>query len=144
MTPLSYYYILHGVVYQAPDLMSVLSSRLQTASHYLSEALDNSFSHYKYNPSKGYYWDFSQDDESKKLETQQKITQFQRDRVGPLLHEFFTRFPPTKTQEQEAIANNNENQNGLAYDANQTIQQSNQIEMTDDMRNEPVEKKKKI
>jgi mediator of RNA polymerase II transcription subunit 6 len=60
VTPLSYYYVLHGVVYQAPDLMSVLSSRLQTASHYLSESLDMSFAHYRYNPAKGYFWDFNQ------------------------------------------------------------------------------------
>lgn len=60
MTPLSYYYVLHGVVYQAPDLMTVLSSRLQTATHYLSESLETAFSHYKYSPAKGFYWDFSQ------------------------------------------------------------------------------------
>ncbi len=39
--PMSYYYILHGVVYQAPDLMSVISARLQMASHYLEEGLEN-------------------------------------------------------------------------------------------------------
>jgi len=38
--PMSYYYILHGVVYQAPDMMSVISARLQMASHYLEEALE--------------------------------------------------------------------------------------------------------
>ncbi len=37
---MSYYYILHGVVYQAPDMMSVISARLQMASHYLEEALE--------------------------------------------------------------------------------------------------------
>ena len=37
---MSYYYILHGVVYQAPDLMSVVSSRLQMTSHYLDECLE--------------------------------------------------------------------------------------------------------
>ena len=40
---MSYYYILHGVVYQAPDLMSVLSSRLQMASYYLEECLETGF-----------------------------------------------------------------------------------------------------
>lgn len=58
--PLSYYYILHGVVYQAPDIMSVISSRLEMTAHYLGECLETSFTHYKYNPSKGYYWDFNQ------------------------------------------------------------------------------------
>lgn len=58
--PLSYYYILHGVVYQAPDFMSVLSSRLEMTSHYLQECLDTSFGFYKFNPSKGYHWEFNQ------------------------------------------------------------------------------------
>lgn len=59
VTPYSYYYILHGVVYQAPDLMSVLSSHLEMTSHYLQECLETSFSYYKYNPSKGYHWEFN-------------------------------------------------------------------------------------
>jgi hypothetical protein len=40
---MSYYYILNGTVYQAPDLMSLLSSRLQTTSHYLEETLETGF-----------------------------------------------------------------------------------------------------
>ena len=83
VVPLAYYYILHGTVYQAPDLMSVISARLQTASHYLDECLESgewtmmisgisaswkflfrffipqAFDHYKYHPSKDYYWDFN-------------------------------------------------------------------------------------
>merc|ERR1712127_25491 len=62
--PISYYYILHGVVYQAPDLMTVISSRLQMTSFYLEEALENAFSHYVYNPSRGYHWDFNQNEET--------------------------------------------------------------------------------
>lgn len=38
--PISYYYILSGVVYQAPDFLSVISSRLQTASSHLQDALE--------------------------------------------------------------------------------------------------------
>ena len=60
IVPMSYYYILHGVVYQSPDLMSILSSGLQMASHYLDECLETSFAHYRYNPTKGYHWDFNQ------------------------------------------------------------------------------------
>jgi mediator of RNA polymerase II transcription subunit 6 len=40
VTPMCYYYILHGVVYQAPDLMSLVSSRLQMVSYYLEECLE--------------------------------------------------------------------------------------------------------
>lgn len=59
-TPITYYYILHGNVYQAPDVMSVVSARLQMASYYLEECLETAFSHYIFNPSRGYYWDFNQ------------------------------------------------------------------------------------
>lgn len=34
------YYVLHGVVYQAPHLCTVLASRLRKAVHHLTEALD--------------------------------------------------------------------------------------------------------
>jgi len=67
-------------VYQAPDVMSIVSARLQMASYYLEECLETgiilifklwkriylnkyflkAFSHYIFNPSRGYYWDFNQ------------------------------------------------------------------------------------
>ena len=140
VTPLSYYYILHGIVYQAPDLMSLLSSRLQTASHYLSNALDTSFTHYKYNPSKGYYWDFSranEDESSKQAAGQQKVTQFQRDRVGPLLQEFFNRFPPP--------AKAHESSNGEQSAEQITSERQQAMDAGDsEAKSEPVEKKPKI
>jgi hypothetical protein len=37
---MSYYYIINGVVYQAPDLLSVISSRLETVTHHLDECLE--------------------------------------------------------------------------------------------------------
>ena len=77
-------------------------------------------------------------DDSKKVEgAQQKITPFQRERVGPLLQEFFNRFPPTKTQEQDAHANGTGN-----GDSN------NQAEVNEENKNsvsdQPAEKRKKI
>lgn len=39
--PISYYYILHGTVYQAPDLLSMISSRLQMTAYYMEEALES-------------------------------------------------------------------------------------------------------
>ena len=37
---LANYYILRGVIYQAPDLHHVLNSRLTTSLHHLQQALD--------------------------------------------------------------------------------------------------------
>lgn len=39
VTPLADYYIIAGVVYQAPDLASVLNSRLVSYSHYFCDLL---------------------------------------------------------------------------------------------------------
>ena len=40
MTPIADYYIIGGVVYQAPDLGSVLNSRLLTTVNHLQTAFD--------------------------------------------------------------------------------------------------------
>jgi mediator of RNA polymerase II transcription subunit 6 len=57
---LAYYYILNGIVYQSPDFLSVISSRLQTSISYLQDGIETIFTNYKYHPSKGYYWNFNQ------------------------------------------------------------------------------------
>lgn len=41
MTPLCYYYILDGNIYQAPDIYSVIQSRLASALKPLQNALEN-------------------------------------------------------------------------------------------------------
>ncbi|CAB3385832.1 Hypothetical predicted protein [Cloeon dipterum] len=57
-TPLTDYYIIAGVVYQAPDLGSVFSSRILSAVHNLQGAFDDTISFSRYHPSKGYSWEF--------------------------------------------------------------------------------------
>lgn len=59
--PLANYYIIAGVIYQAPDLMSIVQTRLTTSIHYLQSAFDEIFSHARFHPSTDYYWDFSAD-----------------------------------------------------------------------------------
>lgn len=66
-------------------------------------------------------------------ESQQKITPFQRERVGLLLHEFFNRFPPTKTQEES------EARNGAATAESVPTQEQQQSKAE-----QPSEKKKKV
>ncbi|TRY68340.1 hypothetical protein TCAL_01407 [Tigriopus californicus] len=58
VTPLTDYYIIAGIVYQAPDLGSVLNSRILTTVNHLQSAFDEAKSYAKYHPSRGYWWDF--------------------------------------------------------------------------------------
>jgi mediator of RNA polymerase II transcription subunit 6 len=91
--PLADYYILAGTVYQAPDLQSVLNSRLTTCVHHLSSAFDETISLMKYHPTKGYSWHFGKEaaasgTEAGKEKEKVRLDQgscFQRRRVDMIL-----------------------------------------------------------
>jgi len=59
VVPIDDYYIIAGIVHQAPDLASVLSSRLLSAVTHLQSAFEEARGYAKYHPSRGYWWDFS-------------------------------------------------------------------------------------
>ncbi|XP_043483233.1 mediator of RNA polymerase II transcription subunit 6 [Leptopilina heterotoma] len=96
-TPLADYYIIAGVVYQAPDLSSVINSRLLTTIHHLQSAFDEVSSCSRYHPSKGYSWDFKNGKTvTTKKETvvrEEPSSLFQRQRVDMLLAELTRKFP---------------------------------------------------
>ncbi len=58
VTPISDYYIIAGTVYQAPDLGSVLNSRLISTVNHLQQAFEEARQYATYHPSRGYWWDF--------------------------------------------------------------------------------------
>ncbi|GIY01719.1 mediator of RNA polymerase II transcription subunit 6 [Caerostris extrusa] len=94
-TAIADFYILAGVVYQAPDLASVIGSRMLTMVHHLQSAFDEASSYSHYHPSKGYWWEFK--DQEKKERTKVKEepgSAFQRRRVDILLSELAKKFPP--------------------------------------------------
>ncbi|XP_041352608.1 mediator of RNA polymerase II transcription subunit 6-like isoform X1 [Gigantopelta aegis] len=100
-TPIADYYIIAGVVYQAPDLCSVINSRLLNTVHNLQSAFDEAHSFSKYHPSKGYWWDFKNQEEKDKPENKEKKKKkeepsslFQRQRVDMLLAELGKKYPP--------------------------------------------------
>ncbi|CAF4911197.1 mediator of RNA polymerase II transcription subunit 6 [Pieris napi] len=110
--PLADYYIIAGIVYQAPDLASVLNSRLLSAVHHLQCSFEETMSYSKYHPSKGYWWDFkpnkpgispfnsgqSAPKEVSNTPKEEPSTLFQRQRVDMLLAELVRQFPlPTIT-----------------------------------------------
>ncbi|GAB0190462.1 mediator of RNA polymerase II transcription subunit 6 [Grus japonensis] len=61
--PLADYYIIAGVIYQAPDLGSVINSRVLTAVHGIQSAFEEAMSYCRYHPSKGYWWHFKDQEE---------------------------------------------------------------------------------
>ncbi|CAG9837072.1 unnamed protein product [Diabrotica balteata] len=96
--PLADYYIIAGIVYQAPDLASVLNSRLLSAVHYLQSSFEESSGFAKYHPSKGYSWDFKSQRAAEKVKKDEKPREepsslFQRQRVDMLLGELIRKFP---------------------------------------------------
>ncbi|XP_016334912.1 mediator of RNA polymerase II transcription subunit 6-like [Sinocyclocheilus anshuiensis] len=98
--PLADYYIIAGVVYQAPDLGSVISSRVLSAVHGIQSAFDEAMSFCRYHPSKGYWWHFKEQEERERVKPKSKRKEepsslFQRQRVDTLLLDLRNKFPPT-------------------------------------------------
>lgn len=99
VTPQTDYNIIAGVVYQAPDLNSVINSRLINTVHNLQSAFEEAQSFSRYHPSKGYWWDYNQQDQAdkevnKKKKKEEPGSIFQRQRVDLLLGELAKKFPP--------------------------------------------------
>jgi len=100
VTPLADYYVIAGVVYQAPDIGSVFNARTLSCAHHLQSAFDEALSYTRYHPSKGYWWEFKdQDPVDKKSKVKEKVKEetsslFQRQRVDLLLAELTKHYPP--------------------------------------------------
>uniref|UniRef100_A0A1B6GDJ3 Mediator of RNA polymerase II transcription subunit 6 n=2 Tax=Proconiini TaxID=565685 RepID=A0A1B6GDJ3_9HEMI len=93
--PLSDYYIIAGIIYQAPDLSSIINSRILATVHHLQSALEESMSYSRYHPSKGYSWELKGSERAAKKEVQREepSSMFQRQRVDMLLGELTHKFP---------------------------------------------------
>lgn len=103
VTPLADYYIIAGIVYQAPNLENVFSSRILSTVQHLQSAFEESSSYARYHPNnKGYSWDFSKTPgekakpkEKKEQKTKEEASSmFQRQRVDMLLVDLLRQFPP--------------------------------------------------
>lgn len=105
MTPVSDYYIIAGVIYQAPDLGSVLNSRILTGVSHLQKAFEEAREYARYHPSRGYWWDFGKDKDKEEKEKKEKegakkkkkeepSSLFQRRRVDMLLGQLAAQYPP--------------------------------------------------
>ncbi|ETN80858.1 MED6 mediator sub complex component [Necator americanus] len=101
VTPLAYYYIINGTVYQAPDVYTFVQSRLLGAVEPLKNAFDQVIQYSRYNVAKGYYWQFDKKPATKKDEEkseeekplQARSTHFQKTRTHMLMQNLFEIFP---------------------------------------------------
>merc|ERR1719361_2941671 len=99
VTPLTDYYIIAGVIYQAPDLGSVLNSRILTGVGHLQKAFEEAREYSRYHPSRGYWWDFGKEKEKeegtkkKKEKKEEPSSLFQRRRLDMLLDQLTRQFP---------------------------------------------------
>ncbi|XP_033125836.1 mediator of RNA polymerase II transcription subunit 6-like [Anneissia japonica] len=102
VTPLADYYIIAGVIYQAPDLCSVLNARMLTAAFNIQSAFEETLSFSRYKSSCGYWWEFKdkakQEKEKKKPKKEEPASMFQRQKVDVLLSKLADRFPPKVVQ----------------------------------------------
>lgn len=91
VTPLVDYYILAGVVYQAPDLNSIIQSRVLNSSLNLKSALEEFQSITSFNQSVGHSWNHQQTNKvSKTVDRTQRPDEFTRFqmKVGTLMKNF--------------------------------------------------------
>ncbi|CAD5118924.1 DgyrCDS7599 [Dimorphilus gyrociliatus] len=104
------YYIINGSVYQAPDLCSIVNSRLLNSTHSLLSAFEEVKSYSRYHPSVGYWWQFKNDTSQslkKKLAKNNDPVGsfFQRQKVDALLTEHAKKFPIKARSQNENIQN---------------------------------------
>ncbi|KAF1751488.1 hypothetical protein GCK72_018042 [Caenorhabditis remanei] len=113
VSPISYYYIISGNVHQAPDMYSLIQSRLLGALEPLRNAFGEVTNYSRYNTAKGYYWEFKnkpnvkkrdedkKDDEEEKLE--ERSTNFQKTRTMMLVNQLFSEMPADEALEKEEV-----------------------------------------
>ncbi|CAD5230268.1 unnamed protein product [Bursaphelenchus xylophilus] len=56
--PIAFYYVLNGIVYQAPSIYHITQSRIVGAMEPLKRAFTETLSYLRFNVNKGYYWEF--------------------------------------------------------------------------------------
>ncbi|CAI5452610.1 unnamed protein product [Caenorhabditis angaria] len=104
VTPLAYYYVINGNIHQAPDMYSVVQSRLLGSLEPLRNAFQEVTNYLRYNTAKGYYWEFkgrpqvkrekkeTEDDEEEKP-IEERSTNFQKTRTFMLLDQLLAELP---------------------------------------------------
>ncbi|CAH8833083.1 unnamed protein product [Trichobilharzia szidati] len=123
VTPLSYYYVINGTVLQAPDLSTLLNSRLMTTVVGLKKVIQMLLPCARYHPSDGSYsWDdpnvllgcntesdqaYSKPQSTLRAEKElsKPATLFQVQRTDALLAEWMNRFPAPSANFIQSVVN---------------------------------------
>ncbi|RKP24982.1 mediator complex, subunit Med6, partial [Syncephalis pseudoplumigaleata] len=56
VVPLAVYHVVHGHVYQSPDMLTLLNTRISTSLHHLEKAMDRARQLVDFQPARGYQW----------------------------------------------------------------------------------------
>lgn len=152
VTPLADYYIIAGVVYQAPDVGAVLNSRVLSTINHLQAAFDEAISYSRYHPSQGYWWEFKEKESQEKEKAAKKKDKakeepssiFQRKRVDILLGELSKKFPPKLSQPSAAppAENNKLSADDSKSDTSKVEVKQEKTETSSDQRVKPPPEKK--
>ncbi|KAI6190455.1 Mediator of RNA polymerase II transcription subunit 6 [Aphelenchoides bicaudatus] len=103
VTPLCYYYVLNGIIYQAPDLYSCVQSRLVGAVEPLKKALQQVLEMSRFNVTKGTYtWDFKTEPANQKKKSK-KSKSSEDEQQGSLELALRTRATPYQTVRTEML-----------------------------------------
>jgi len=84
--PLANYYVIAGKVYQAPDISSIITSRLSSTIQHLRNAYDKVSEKANYHPGVGYWWDHDEV-ASKSDDFDSLATPFQVRSTGKLIND---------------------------------------------------------
>ncbi|KAF6035738.1 MED6 [Bugula neritina] len=100
VTPMAHYYVIGGIIYKAPDVCTLVNSRMMNTTFSLNEALNKAIKHARYHPSKGYWWHFTeQKGQEEDVEPpKEQASWFQRQRVDLLLGELARQYPMKVSQ----------------------------------------------
>ena len=133
-TPRSDYYIIRGVVFQAPDLASVLNNRLLNAIHFVRKAFDEANSRTKIASGKSTTFNFLEPQQpegpaksstkSKQADIDCPPTAFQKRHVDVAIADLVRRFPPATNQGQSAGGANKPVSSASQEQQQSTTQQS--------------------
>jgi len=56
VSPVQYYYIINGTIYQAPNAYMLFANRIMTSLHLINISFKEAFKSVRFDPDKGYWW----------------------------------------------------------------------------------------
>jgi len=82
VTPVAIYYVLHGCVYQAPDLATLLSAKLRIALNHIQAGLEIAKSATVFSPTNGHSWKLDADAASHDVLASLQVNPYESKRKG--------------------------------------------------------------